>query len=595
MKNKRPSTSPGALDRSPFDDYPVRQTSRANQYLIQYPGTSSKLLVRSRSATPLRPATAHPTGARPTSSGGTFPRVRPGTSASRAQRPVMPWELAQPSPEPLPFDEHTFPSDEQLEHASRELVVNETGVRLAFGSLWQHQKTIVIFIRHFLCPLCQDYVYSISRNYNPEVLRRDGLKLVIVSNGHHDFIKSYRKIFKTPFDVYTDAVGEVYKALGMTRHSLEKGPRQNYVRHGTMRGIGMVVSNAVKSGMPIWKNGGEITQLGGEFVLGPGIRCHFAHRMPYTRAHLPIHEVVEAAKIVHPEVTMLPDILVIERNHIFNASRTSVLDVFQQDYRDPEDDDHAFIRRRASTKRSYVPRRVNSRATWALPSTRRSWIIEEDRENEPSDTGHGKGKGNASDPEVMTLESREDEAVATSGTDSTEDSDTEAETDHEIKKEEGSTKGGDDTITLHSIDIITPDAPFDWRSVQRGTVQWRRARSEDVSDAVRTDDGLHDLAVFMGRGSVGATQSIPSDVDSTSSDGSTASEGRVCQAFVLKLLPALDLDTSLKFDEFDWLSPSPARSRRSSLQLNRSTGKPEGSPSVCSSSEACSRLSRQCS
>jgi hypothetical protein len=37
-----------------------------------------------------------------------------------------------------------------------------------------------------------------------------------------------------------------------------------------MTGIGMVVVNAVKVGMPVWKDGGEIKQLGGEFVFGPG-------------------------------------------------------------------------------------------------------------------------------------------------------------------------------------------------------------------------------------------------------------------------------------------------------------------------------------
>lgn len=42
------------------------------------------------------------------------------------------------------------------------------------------------------------------------------------------------------------------------------------MRHGTVRGIGMVVKHAIKTGMPVWKQGGEITQLGGEFVLGPG-------------------------------------------------------------------------------------------------------------------------------------------------------------------------------------------------------------------------------------------------------------------------------------------------------------------------------------
>lgn len=65
----------------------------------------------------------------------------------------------------------------------------------------------------------------------------------------------------------------MYNALGMTLRSLDPGPdsqKGGYVRHGTVRGIAMVVLNAIKVKMPVWEKGGDIEQLGGEFVLGPG-------------------------------------------------------------------------------------------------------------------------------------------------------------------------------------------------------------------------------------------------------------------------------------------------------------------------------------
>lgn len=43
-----------------------------------------------------------------------------------------------------------------------------------------------------------------------------------------------------------------------------------YVRHGVFGGIAMVVANALKVGMPVWERGGDISRLGGEFILGPG-------------------------------------------------------------------------------------------------------------------------------------------------------------------------------------------------------------------------------------------------------------------------------------------------------------------------------------
>jgi hypothetical protein len=43
-----------------------------------------------------------------------------------------------------------------------------------------------------------------------------------------------------------------------------------YVRHGAMGGLAMVVAHALRVGMPVWERGGDASQLGGEFVLGPG-------------------------------------------------------------------------------------------------------------------------------------------------------------------------------------------------------------------------------------------------------------------------------------------------------------------------------------
>ena len=59
----------------------------------------------------------------------------------------------------------------------------------------------------------------------------------------------------------------------MTTRTLDPGPesrRGAYIRHGAVSGITMVVSNAIKVKMPAWGKGGDIEQVGGEFVLGPG-------------------------------------------------------------------------------------------------------------------------------------------------------------------------------------------------------------------------------------------------------------------------------------------------------------------------------------
>jgi hypothetical protein len=82
-----------------------------------------------------------------------------------------------------------------------------------------------------------------------------------------------------PFAVYTDPSLQVYDALGMTKYPMSFsntlsgngfGPRGEYVRHGTVFGLGIVMAKAVKVNMPIWRGPGSAEQLGGEFILGPG-------------------------------------------------------------------------------------------------------------------------------------------------------------------------------------------------------------------------------------------------------------------------------------------------------------------------------------
>jgi hypothetical protein len=59
----------------------------------------------------------------------------------------------------------------------------------------------------------------------------------------------------------------------MTLRTNDPGPesqRGEYIRHGLVGGIAMVVVHALRVGMPVFEKGGDALQLGGEFMLGPG-------------------------------------------------------------------------------------------------------------------------------------------------------------------------------------------------------------------------------------------------------------------------------------------------------------------------------------
>jgi hypothetical protein len=136
------------------------------------------------------------------------------------------------------------------------------------------------------------------------------------------------EIFRLPYEIFIDASpGQIlYRALGMgqipsgahkARFSTEH-VAGSYVRHGAVSGLAMVVAHALRVGMPVWERGGDASQLGGEFVLGPGyvhihtppllihtsdvrsgarLSCTYVHRMQNTSGHAPIVDVLAAAGV----------------------------------------------------------------------------------------------------------------------------------------------------------------------------------------------------------------------------------------------------------------------------------------------------------
>ncbi|KAF9058731.1 hypothetical protein BDP27DRAFT_1198413, partial [Rhodocollybia butyracea] len=213
------------------------------------------------------------------------------------------------------FSIDRLPTIEETADALRLPVLTQNGSSIPFASCLGERpvKIIVCFIRHFLCPLCQDYMYSIGQSIDPEALEMAGISLVIVGNGGWEMIQSYRRIFKLPYPIYTDPTAALHTALGMTMRTLDPGPKfhpssvpeafgsETYVQHASLAsGISLVLRNAVKTHMPIWRYMGDKALLGGEFIFvksakDSGIKCVWAHRMRYTTAHEGIVNVVEEA------------------------------------------------------------------------------------------------------------------------------------------------------------------------------------------------------------------------------------------------------------------------------------------------------------
>lgn len=196
------------------------------------------------------------------------------------------------------------PTADQLHRASQSQVFTESGEQVQLGSLMRGEKggkCIVIFIRHFYCGLCQDFLSYLTSKISPQTLRQHNLKLSIIGCGDWELIKPYRENLGTPFEIYADPTKDSYVALGMTLRTLDMGNKTpEYQRGGMIGNIFGSIMKAFKIGSIFSKNAGDQKQLGGEFVFVNGEPI-YTHRMQNTRGHAPLAELFDAAGLPPPD------------------------------------------------------------------------------------------------------------------------------------------------------------------------------------------------------------------------------------------------------------------------------------------------------
>ncbi|ORY31950.1 AhpC/TSA antioxidant enzyme-domain-containing protein [Naematelia encephala] len=167
------------------------------------------------------------------------------------------------------------------------------------------RKTIVFFIRFFWCGQCQDYTFASLSQLDKAELERQGIRVVVISSGSWKIIKSYRKLFNCEFPIYVDGPRRLYQLMGMTKMNNNFGPffkgRASYHQRPVPTQVLKGLENAWFR-MPLYYPG-KMTQLGGEFILGPGHTCEFAHRMTNTSNHMEAPDVLRIAGIEHPTKT----------------------------------------------------------------------------------------------------------------------------------------------------------------------------------------------------------------------------------------------------------------------------------------------------
>ncbi|KAL5494569.1 hypothetical protein ACEPAI_30 [Sanghuangporus weigelae] len=210
-----------------------------------------------------------------------------------------------------------IPSAETIELASHVKVLDGKGNQVPFGDLFASSKTIIVFIRHFFCGTCQvwliaRFLESAPNNFPVQAyvsrlaavpgtkLAESNVQLVIIGCGEWELIDDYKKNTGFTGNIYADPSRELYRKLGMTTENLKITPtgqkKRSYVPETVPSVLKSIWKGPITHPLQLGKQG-NISQLGGDFIFGPGNTCHFTHLMEHTEDHIEVVDLMKEAGV----------------------------------------------------------------------------------------------------------------------------------------------------------------------------------------------------------------------------------------------------------------------------------------------------------
>ncbi|KAI1107161.1 hypothetical protein F4804DRAFT_298782 [Jackrogersella minutella] len=169
-----------------------------------------------------------------------------------------------------------LPTIETLRKIEKYIVLDSDGKTHTFKSLYaghnSARRVLVVFIRHFFCGNCQEYLRTLSASVTPDALLQLPVStfIAVIGCGAPELINSYIQETGCPFPVYADPTCRLYSELGMVR-TLALGSRPAYLQG---KSVAHTVISGVVQGLKQVKTGlvmkmGDQRQVGGEFLFEP--------------------------------------------------------------------------------------------------------------------------------------------------------------------------------------------------------------------------------------------------------------------------------------------------------------------------------------
>lgn len=168
-----------------------------------------------------------------------------------------------------------LPSAETIRRIENYIVLDRHGKTHTFRSLYTGRsvarRVLIIFVRHFFCGNCQEYLRSLSASITAESLLQLPIPtfIAVVGCGDPALIDMYASETACPFPIYADPTRKLYQELGMIK-TLALGARPAYMNKSILKSS----LDSIVQGVKQIKNGlvlkaGDQRQIGGEFLFEP--------------------------------------------------------------------------------------------------------------------------------------------------------------------------------------------------------------------------------------------------------------------------------------------------------------------------------------
>ncbi|KAI9705143.1 MAG: hypothetical protein M1836_006926 [Candelina mexicana] len=224
----------------------------------------------------------------------------PDTSTTQASKSTEPLtapstEVADPTAD---FEgdldvNNDVPSTKDILEAADLPILDADGTAYPFKSLYTKangtpKRALIIFVRHFFCGNCQEYLRTLCASMSPESLASlpTPTTLSIIGCGSPSLISMYASSTSCTFAIYADPSYKLYSRFGMTR-TLSLGPKKpDYLQSSQVYNALKSIVQSLSAGTKAMK-GGDYNQVGGEFLWEEG-KVVWCHRMRNTRDHAEI-------------------------------------------------------------------------------------------------------------------------------------------------------------------------------------------------------------------------------------------------------------------------------------------------------------------